>query len=88
VAPRITGLARISATVQNVTEIVRHGGLVTDEEPSPYEIVVRQPNYKLRRYFATAPAGAWTRRPAATGRSEIAPAITNSPAGRPAVAPR
>ena len=31
--------------------MARFGGLETDEEPSPYDVIVERPVYKLRRYF-------------------------------------
>jgi putative long chain acyl-CoA synthase len=38
---------------------MRFGGLETDEEESPYEVVAEQSNYRLRHYFAeNAPEGA------------------------------
>ncbi len=40
-----------SATAQNVLEVARFGGLRTDEEASPYQVVAEQPVYRLRRYF-------------------------------------
>jgi putative long chain acyl-CoA synthase len=50
---------RVSHTVRNVAEVVRFGGLETDEEESPYTVVAEQANYRLRRYFADdVPAGA------------------------------
>lgn len=45
---------RLGATFQNVAEVVRSGGLETGEEPSPYDVVIRQPNYLLRHYFPGA----------------------------------
>ncbi len=44
---------RVRATIRNAAEFVRFGGLETGEQPSPYEVAVEQPNYRLRRYFAT-----------------------------------
>ncbi|MCD0448819.1 AMP-binding protein [Actinocorallia sp. API 0066] len=47
-----TRLARgLTATAQNALEVARFGGLRTDEQASPHEIVAEQPVYKLRRYF-------------------------------------
>ena len=40
--------------VVNAVEVVRFGGLQTDEEPAPFEIVVRRPMFRLRRYYPTA----------------------------------
>lgn len=42
---------RVRATVRNVAEVVRFGGLQTEEADSPFEIVTAQPTYRLRRYF-------------------------------------
>jgi len=43
---------RITATVRNVAEVVRFGGLETGEQPSPYSVDAEQPNYRLRHYFS------------------------------------
>ncbi|WP_375480627.1 AMP-binding protein [uncultured Jatrophihabitans sp.] len=43
---------RVSQTARNVAEVVRFGGLATDEEPSPYTVTAEQPVYRLRHYFA------------------------------------
>jgi putative long chain acyl-CoA synthase len=48
--------ARLGAAAQNALEVARFGGLETDEEATPYEVVAEQRMYKLRRYFADAPA--------------------------------
>jgi putative long chain acyl-CoA synthase len=42
---------RMDATARNAAELIRYGGLETDEESSPYEIVASHRVYKLRRYF-------------------------------------
>lgn len=47
-------LSRAGAAAQNALEVARFGGLETDEEASPYEVVVHRSVYRLRRYF---PAG-------------------------------
>jgi putative long chain acyl-CoA synthase len=47
-------LARIGTAAQNALEVARFGGLQTDEEPSPYEIVAEERVYRLRRYFPTS----------------------------------
>src|SRR5688500_15256555 len=48
----ITGPAgRLGAAAQNAIEVVRFGGLETDEEPSPYTVFAERPVYRLRRYF-------------------------------------
>ena len=47
------GLAkRVTATARNVTEVVRFGGLETDEEPSPFTVEYEGVHYRLRHYFA------------------------------------
>ena len=47
---------RIAAAAQNALEVARFGGLETDEQPAPYEVVAERPVYRLRRYFADRPA--------------------------------
>ncbi|MGZ4312885.1 MAG: AMP-binding protein [Solirubrobacteraceae bacterium] len=59
----ITGpIGRLGAAAQNALEVARFGGLATDEQPSPYEVVSERPVYKLRRYYrgsnGDAPAAA------------------------------
>jgi putative long chain acyl-CoA synthase len=50
---------RVSHTARNVAEVMRFGGLETDEQDSPYTVVAEQANYRLRHYFADdAPDGA------------------------------
>jgi len=44
-------VGRLGAAAQNALEVARFGGLVTDEEPSPYELVGSHPVYKLRHYY-------------------------------------
>ncbi|TSD94114.1 AMP-binding protein [Skermania sp. ID1734] len=44
-------LRRVGVTAVNATDVVRHGGLETDNEYSPYEVVSSHRIYKLRRYF-------------------------------------
>ena len=44
-------VARLGAAAQNALEVARFGGLATDEEPSPYELVSEQRVYRLRRYY-------------------------------------
>jgi putative long chain acyl-CoA synthase len=46
---------RLVSTARNVAEVVRLGGLQTDEESSPYTVVAEQLNYRLRHYFADVP---------------------------------
>jgi putative long chain acyl-CoA synthase len=49
---------RIAATARNVAEVVRFGGLETDDEASPFEVIAEARNYRLRHYFAPhIPAG-------------------------------
>ena len=47
---------RVSHTARNVAEVVRFGGLETDEDESPYAVAAEQQNYRLRHYFADAVA--------------------------------
>ena len=42
---------RAGAAAQNALEVARFGGLETDEEASPFELVAQRPVYRLRRYF-------------------------------------
>ena len=42
---------RLGAVAQNALEVARFGGLETDEQPSPFEVVSTKPVYRLRRYF-------------------------------------
>ena len=42
--------ARVGAAAQNALEVARFGGLDTDEQPSPYEVFVERPVFRLRRY--------------------------------------
>jgi putative long chain acyl-CoA synthase len=51
----ITGpVGRLGAAAQNALEVARFGGLATDEQPSPYEVVAENRVYKLRRYYRGA----------------------------------
>lgn len=52
----IRPVARIGSAAQNALEVARFGGLATDEEPSPYEVVTEQRVYRLRRYYAPTDA--------------------------------
>jgi putative long chain acyl-CoA synthase len=48
----ITGpVGRLGAAAQNALEVARFGGLATDEQPSPYQVVAEHRVYKLRRYY-------------------------------------
>jgi len=44
-------VSRIGAAAQNALEVARFGGLATDDEPSPYEVVAEDRVFKLRRYY-------------------------------------
>ena len=44
-------IARLGAAAQNALEVARFGGLATDEQPSPYEVVAEHRVYRLRRYY-------------------------------------
>ncbi|HEY8002033.1 MAG TPA: alpha/beta fold hydrolase [Solirubrobacterales bacterium] len=50
--------SRVGAVAQNAFEVARFGGLETDEQPSPFEVVAERPVYRLRRYYADDPVGA------------------------------
>lgn len=45
-------VGRLGAAAQNALEVARFGGLATEDEPSPYEVVEEQRVYRLRRYYA------------------------------------
>lgn len=47
-------LNRLLATAQNGLEVLRLGGLETESEDTPFDVVERRPMYKLRRYFPDA----------------------------------
>ena len=47
-------LSRLGAAAQTALEVARFGGLVTDEDPSPYEIVAEHPVYRLRHYYPSS----------------------------------
>ncbi|MET3861430.1 putative long chain acyl-CoA synthase [Dietzia sp. 2505] len=55
-------LTTATSFVVNAIEVLRFGGLQTDEEPSPFEIVTRRPMYRLRRYYGPVAGGAGHRR--------------------------
>jgi putative long chain acyl-CoA synthase len=44
-------VGRLGAAAQNAMEVARFGGLATDEEPSPFEVVSEHRVYRLRRYY-------------------------------------
>jgi putative long chain acyl-CoA synthase len=48
---------RAIATVINGIEVARYGGLTTEEQPAPYDVVAHEPMYRLRHYFPTSLAG-------------------------------
>src|SRR5437764_13656638 len=50
--------ARLGAAAQNALEVARFGGLATDEEPSPFEVISEHRVYRLRRYFPDSEVGA------------------------------
>jgi len=45
-------VTRLGAVAQNALEVARFGGLDTNEEESPYEVVSEQRVYRLRRYYS------------------------------------
>ncbi|CAN5159485.1 acyl-CoA synthetase [soil metagenome] len=45
---------RLGAAAQNALEVARFGGLETDEDPSPFEVVAERRIYRIRRYFPPA----------------------------------
>lgn len=47
-------LNRLLATAQNGLEVLRLGGLETESEVTPFDVVERRPMYRLRRYFPDA----------------------------------
>jgi putative long chain acyl-CoA synthase len=48
--------ARLLATAVNGAEYLRYGGLRTEADPAPFDVVTTQPVYRLRHYFPAAPA--------------------------------
>jgi putative long chain acyl-CoA synthase len=44
--------ARLGVAAQNALEVARFGGLTTEDEPSPYDVVSEHRVYRLRRYYA------------------------------------
>jgi putative long chain acyl-CoA synthase len=48
------GGARLGAAAQNALEVARFGGLSSDQEPSPHEVVSEHRIYRLRRYHPGA----------------------------------
>src|SRR4051794_18187006 len=49
--------ARIGSTAQNVLEVARFGGLETEEESAPFDVVERRRVSGLRRYSPGAADG-------------------------------
>ena len=49
--------ARLGAAAQNALEVARFGGLATDEQPSPFDVVSEQRVYRLRRYYPDGGTG-------------------------------
>ena len=50
---QIAGSAdRIFATVVNGIEVARYGGLKTEQNQAPHDVVAHEPVYRLRHYFA------------------------------------
>ena len=43
--------ARLGNAAQNALEVARFGGLSTEEQPSPFEVVAEHRVYRLRRYY-------------------------------------
>ncbi|SHG02760.1 putative long chain acyl-CoA synthase [Jatrophihabitans endophyticus] len=46
--------SRVRHTARNVAEVVRFGGLETDEENSPFDVAAERTTYRLRHYFAAS----------------------------------
>jgi putative long chain acyl-CoA synthase len=51
-------VSRVGAAAQNALEVARFGGLATDDEPSPYEVVAEERVFRLRRYYPGTSNGA------------------------------
>jgi len=51
-------VSRVGAAAQNALEVARFGGLATDDEPAPYEVVAEERVFKLRRYYPGTDDGA------------------------------
>src|SRR5205807_995495 len=47
----------LGAAAQNALEVARFGGLSTDEQPSPFEVVREHRVYRLRRYYPDRDGG-------------------------------
>ncbi|HET9075116.1 MAG TPA: alpha/beta fold hydrolase [Solirubrobacteraceae bacterium] len=49
---RVIGpVGRLGAAAQNALEVARFGGLATDEQPSPYDVIAEHRVFRLRRYY-------------------------------------
>src|SRR3954447_13935326 len=48
-------LATLGAAAKNAAEVARLGGLETGEQPTPYQVVARDPMYRLRHYASGGP---------------------------------
>jgi putative long chain acyl-CoA synthase len=44
-------VGRLGSAAQNALEVARFGGLATDDEPSPHQVVAEERVFKLRRYY-------------------------------------
>ena len=53
-------VSRVGAAAQNALEVARFGGLETDDEPAPYQVVAEERVFRLRRYFPGTDQGAPT----------------------------
>ena len=51
-------VSRVGAVAQNALEVARFGGLATDDQPSPYEVMAEERVFKLRRYYPGTNEGA------------------------------
>ena len=55
--PTASNIDRVIATIVNGIEVARYGGLKTEEEPAPHDVVAHEPVYRLRHYYPDSPAG-------------------------------
>jgi putative long chain acyl-CoA synthase len=51
-------VSRVGAAAQNALEVARFGGLATDDEPAPYEVIAEDRVFRLRRYYPGTNDGA------------------------------
>ena len=42
---------QLGAVAVNAAQLLLHGGFETGEQGSPFEVVAKEPMYRLRRYF-------------------------------------